>query len=182
MNSIVVTGNLCPNKDKGEQPILQNSKSGRPYVRFTLGVHRPLSTTAKTAGAVETDFIDCVAFNGQAEYLHNYKRKGDAIAVQGTLEVQDRTVQAVTADKGDLVKHNDGSPIMVNRRFSTVVCSSVEGVGIRPDHQAPQVAAAPRPNAQAPRVAPTATPPLETLSEAEQAGLFASVDEAFAGV
>lgn len=72
MNKICITGRAV---DRTE---LKSTQNGVSVCRITLAVKRPYTKDV-------TDFIECVAFRGQAEYLYKYTDKGDLIAVTGTL-------------------------------------------------------------------------------------------------
>ncbi len=65
-------------------PELKVTKSGKSVVSFTLAVKRPFSTG-------ETDFIDCVAWNKQAEIISKYISKGHIIGLQGHIEKRNYT-------------------------------------------------------------------------------------------
>lgn len=80
MNSIAITGNLCADPDMHE------TQSGAKVANFRLAVRRP--HVADT-----TDFISCVAWRHNAEYLCKYAHKGDRIAVSGCLTSRKYTAQ-----------------------------------------------------------------------------------------
>ena len=76
MNNIIITGNICHDlevKTSGETKILN----------FTVAVRRKFKNKN---GEFETDFIRCVAFNKQAEFITNYFKKGSPILIQGNLQ------------------------------------------------------------------------------------------------
>ena len=72
MNSINLVGRLTTN------PELKQTNSGKSVCSFTLAVSRPRVKDT-------TDFINVVAWNQSAEYLTNYGRKGNLVAVTGVL-------------------------------------------------------------------------------------------------
>lgn len=72
MNSINLVGRLTAD------PELKQTQSGKSVCSFTLAVNRPIVKDT-------TDFINCVAWNQSAEYLANYGRKGNLVAVTGVL-------------------------------------------------------------------------------------------------
>ena len=72
MNSINLVGRLC------SDPELKQTQSGKSVCSFTLAVSRPRVKDT-------TDFINCVVWNQSAEYLTNYGRKGNLVAVTGVL-------------------------------------------------------------------------------------------------
>ncbi len=76
MNNIIITGNICHDlevKTSGETKILN----------FTVAVRRKFKNKN---GEFETDFIRCVAFNKQVEFIINYFKKGSPILIQGNLQ------------------------------------------------------------------------------------------------
>ena len=72
MNSINLVGRLTAD------PELKTTQSGISVCTFSLAVNRPRVKDA-------TDFINCVAWRQSAEYLCNYGRKGNLVAVSGVL-------------------------------------------------------------------------------------------------
>lgn len=72
MNSINLVGRLTAD------PELKTTNSGKSVCSFTLAVSRPRVKDT-------TDFINLVAWNQSAEYLTNYGRKGNLVAVTGIL-------------------------------------------------------------------------------------------------
>ena len=72
MNSINLVGRLTTD------PELKQTQSGKSVCSFTLAVSRPRVKDT-------TDFINCVVWNQSAEYLTNYGRKGNLVAVTGVL-------------------------------------------------------------------------------------------------
>lgn len=72
MNSINLVGRLTAD------PELKQTQSGKSVCSFTLAVSRPRVKDT-------TDFINVVAWNQSAEYLTNYGRKGNLVAVTGVL-------------------------------------------------------------------------------------------------
>jgi len=70
MNSIIITGRLTA------KPELKYTASGKCLCQFSL---------ACTGMSADTDFIDCVVWNKQAENLCEYQEKGNLIGVAGRL-------------------------------------------------------------------------------------------------
>lgn len=71
MNQIILTGRLTRDAE------LRYTQSNKPVANFTLAVNR--------IGQEESDFINCVVWNGQAENLCKYQGKGSLILVSGSL-------------------------------------------------------------------------------------------------
>lgn len=72
MNKITLTGRLTSDIE------IRQTNSGLTVTSFTLAVKRPRDKDA-------TDFINCVAWRQQAEFLGRYFKKGDPLEVVGTL-------------------------------------------------------------------------------------------------
>ena len=73
-NLCVLKGRLCKN------PELSTTTSGMPVCRIRIAVPR----RDKQSGA---DFVTCVAFKSQAEFLNKYFSKGQEILIQGSLRI-----------------------------------------------------------------------------------------------
>ena len=99
MNRVVLVGRIT------RDPELRTSPSGVSFVAFSLAVNR---TVASSNGERETDFINCVVFNKQAENLARYIRKGGLLGDDG--KIQTRRYQAP-----------DGS----QRTATDVICDSI---------------------------------------------------------
>lgn len=74
MNLCVFKGRLC------KSPELSTASSGMSVCRIRIAVQR----RDKQSG---TDFVTCVAFKNQAEFLNKYFRKGQEILIQGNLRI-----------------------------------------------------------------------------------------------
>lgn len=61
------------------EPQLMETNNGIKVCRFTLAV-------SKKFDRKKADFIPCVAFNKQAEYVSGYAKKGMLVEVEGSLE------------------------------------------------------------------------------------------------
>jgi single-strand DNA-binding protein len=78
MNRIILMGRLT------RDPELRQTNSGTPVASFTVAVDRRGKEKA-------TDFIDCVAWQGTAEFVKKYFAKGQRICVEGRLQIRDWT-------------------------------------------------------------------------------------------
>ena len=67
-----------------DDPKLQKSVQDLPYVSFTLAVDR----SYKADGKRPTDFIPCIAWNHNAQFIHDYFAKGSMLMVEGRIEAQ----------------------------------------------------------------------------------------------
>ena len=99
LNKIFLMGRLT------RDPDLRKTKSGTPVASFSLAVDRDYKGQG---GERETDFIDCTAWRGTAEFVSNYFTKGRMAVVEGRLQVTD-------------YKDRDGN----SRRKWTVVADNV---------------------------------------------------------
>ena len=82
MNIIALTGNLCRDLE------LRVSQTGKKILENTIGVSKEKKNAQ---GEYESDFIKLVLFDGSAEYLSKYAKKGDKIEVVGKLRVDPYT-------------------------------------------------------------------------------------------
>lgn len=99
MNRVSLVGRIT------KDPELRTSPNNVSFVSFTIAINRPIPAAN---GEKVADFINCVAFNKQAENLARFIKKGGQIGVEGRLQTR---------------KFNapDGSP-----RYATeVVCDNV---------------------------------------------------------
>lgn len=96
MNSINITGNL------GKNPDLRYTGTGTPVCNFSVAVSRPHAKDT-------TDWISCVAWRHNAEYLGKYGKKGSRVAISGIL-----TCREFTDKDGD------------THKFCEVVCDTLE--------------------------------------------------------
>lgn len=79
LNSVVLIGRLTRDPEGKYTP------SGKAVALFRLAVDRG---TKDPNGQKETDFIDVVAWERQAEAAVNYGKKGRLVAVQGRLQIR----------------------------------------------------------------------------------------------
>lgn len=84
MNRVVLVGRLT------KDPELRTAGSGTLFVPFSLAINR---TFQSSTGERETDFINCVVFNRQAENLARYMKKGSLVGVEGRLQSNNYTAQ-----------------------------------------------------------------------------------------
>ena len=79
MNSVCLCGRLTTT------PELRYTQDERAYSKVTIAVDRGISKEDKEAGKQSADFVTCVFWNGNAETLTKYVKKGHQIAVLGAL-------------------------------------------------------------------------------------------------
>lgn len=109
MNIAVLIGRLTDN------PELRHTNSNVAVARFSIAVDRRY---VKSGEERQTDFINIVAWRQQAEFICNYFKKGQLIAIEGS--IQTRRYQ----DK-------DGN----NRTAFEVVANNVSFVGPKRDNE-----------------------------------------------
>lgn len=102
MNKVILIGRLT------KDPELRYTQSGTANATFTLAVNRRFTNQN---GEREADFINCVAWQKSAEFVANYFKKGQEMALEGRLQVrsydgndgQRRWVTEVIADQIEFV-------------------------------------------------------------------------------
>lgn len=99
MNRVILVGRIT------RDPELRTSPSNVSFAAFSIAVNR---TNVSANGEREADFINCVAFNKQAENLCRFIKKGGQIGVEGKLQTRRYTAQ-------------DGS----NRIATEVICDAI---------------------------------------------------------
>ena len=82
LNVAIIMGRLT------RDPELRRTSSGKPVASFTVAVDRDYAPDGQEK---ETDFIDCVAWNGTAEFVQKYFTKGSMIVVNGRLQLRNWT-------------------------------------------------------------------------------------------
>ena len=120
MNKVILVGNLT------RDPEYRTTPSGAAVCNFSIAVQRRF---ANQQGVREADFINCVAWRQQADFVHRFFTKGRKIGVVGS--IQTRTYDA-----------QDGS----KRYVTEVLAENVEFLSPasqREDAPAPQPSAAP---------------------------------------
>ena len=79
MNKVFLIGRITKDVE------LRHSQKGVANVSFTLAVDRQFKDVN---GEKLTDFINCVAWNKQAEFLAKYVIKGNMLAIDGRLQTR----------------------------------------------------------------------------------------------
>jgi single-strand DNA-binding protein len=110
MNKVILIGRLV------KDPEVKTTQSQIAFCGFTIAVDRKF----KTNGEEQADFISCVAWRQQAEFLGKYFQKGSRVAVIGNL-------QSRTYDDAN------GKKIYVTE----VVCDEIEFVDSKSEHSEP---------------------------------------------
>ena len=83
MNKIVLLGRLT------KDPEIRYSQGAEPIciAKYTVAVNRRF----KKEGEQEADFINCVTFRKDAEFMERFFKKGMAICLSGSLQIQQYT-------------------------------------------------------------------------------------------
>ena len=99
MNNIMLVGRLA------SEPSIEELESGKKVCKMNLAVNRSYKNAE---GIYETDFIDCILWDGLASNLAEYCHKGDVVGVRGRLET-------------NLVEQEDGT----NKKYTNVIAEKV---------------------------------------------------------
>ena len=104
-NKVILIGNMVAD------PELKVSTSGVSVCSFSIGVNRKMAKNG------ECDFITCVAWRQQAEFVSKYFKKGNPILVCGQLQTRTwtdkqgnkRTTVEVVVDEVSFVGNKENS-------------------------------------------------------------------------
>ena len=97
MNSVNLTGRIT------KDPELTTAKDNSSYLFFCLAV----DGGKDKEGNKYTDFIDCIAYKSQAEYIAKYIKKGAMLGISGRLHVSSREDSEGNKTKSIIVKVNN---------------------------------------------------------------------------
>ena len=111
MNKVILIGRIT------KDPEIKYTPSGNAFMVFALAVDRGYKDET---GNTPTDFISCVAWRQQAEFIANYIKKGYLIAISGALQV--RSYQAQNGE---------------NRIITEVVLDDVKNLTPKPKEEKP---------------------------------------------
>ena len=79
MNKAILIGRITKDLE------LRNTQGGTAVTNFGLAVQRRFKGQS---GEYETDFINCIAWKGTAEFLAKHFHKGDMIAIVGNIQTR----------------------------------------------------------------------------------------------
>ena len=88
MNNLMLVGRIAQDIE------VKTSPTGKEVTTISVAVNRSFKNMD---GTYDTDFIDCVLWDGLAKNIHEYCHKGDIIGIRGRLQTN-------TYEKDD-VKH-----------------------------------------------------------------------------
>jgi len=83
MNKVILMGRLT------RDPEVRYSNAAEPMAiaRFSLAIDRRISRERKDRGDQSVDFINCVAFGRNGEFVERFFRKGQMVSVVGRLQI-----------------------------------------------------------------------------------------------
>ena len=79
-NKVILAGRLTAD------PELRQTSQGTPVTSFTIAVNRAYSRSSENQQTA--DFIGCVAWRSNAEFITKYFRKGSSICVCGSIQTR----------------------------------------------------------------------------------------------
>ena len=102
MNKAIIVGNIV------REPDYRTTTKGTPVCSFTIAVQRRYKNPN---GEYDADYIGCVAWGNQADFVHKHFIKGQAIGVTGNLQTRNyddkngikRYVTEVIVDEIDFI-------------------------------------------------------------------------------
>ena len=77
VNSVMLVGRLAQDID------VKKLESGKEVTRVSLAVNRSFKNPD---GVYDTDFFDCILWEGLAKNAYEYCKKGDTVGVRGRLQ------------------------------------------------------------------------------------------------
>ena len=115
MNKVLLTGRIT------KDPEVRYTTSGIPSVQFTLAVDRGLRDAN---GNRQADFISCVVWRQQADFLSRYIKKGYLLAIEGRIQTRNyqgqdgqmRYVTEVIVDQLENLQPRDNTQGMPNQQ------------------------------------------------------------------
>jgi single-strand DNA-binding protein len=107
MNKAILMGRLT------RDPEMRTTTSQIPVCTFTVAIDRRFKNAS---GEREADFINCVAWRQQAEFISKFFSKGNKIAVIGSIQTRNwddndgnkRTATEVIIDEAHFVESKSG--------------------------------------------------------------------------
>lgn len=107
MNKAILIGRLTAD------PVTSTTPTGVAVSRFSLAIDRPYKSAN---GEKQTDFINCIAWRSQADFMSKYFHKGDPCVVVGSIQTrnyekdgQKKYITEVVADNIEFVPRNSGN-------------------------------------------------------------------------
>lgn len=123
LNTVILMGRLTAD------PELRTTNTNLSVLSFTVAVDRSYQSQGQER---QTDFINCVAWRQNADFISKYFRKGQMIAIEGS--IQTRSYEDKNGNKRTAFE------VIVNRAS---FCGSKSETGAAPADRYPAPAAAP---------------------------------------
>lgn len=117
INHVVLVGRLTKDID------LRKTSANASVCNFTLAVDRRFQSQQQ--GAQTADFINCIAWRQQADFLSNYAGKGTIVSVEGRIQTRNYEGQNGRVYVTEVVA--DSVQIISNRNASTNTTYSQPG-------------------------------------------------------
>ena len=86
LNQIVLVGRLVEDLE------IKENENGKKVAYITLAVQRAFKNVD---GVYETDFIECILWQGIAQSTSEYCKKGDLIGVKGRIQSNNKKIEIV---------------------------------------------------------------------------------------
>lgn len=127
MNNVNLTGRIT------KDPELRYTPNQKAYIMFTIAVDRGYKDAQ---GNKMSDFIPCVAWNSQAEFIGKYVKKGNLIEITGT--IQSRSYQTQQGDNRSIIEVVLDSVSNLTPKPKEEVPAPQEPSTFKPQYQTPQ--------------------------------------------
>ena len=126
MNKVILSGRICSDLE------LKNSPSGASVCSFRIAVNRRFKNAE---GNYDADFISCVAWRSNADFISKYFKKGEPVEIVGSLQTrsyekdgQTVYVTEVVLDEAGFVLSNKKADGQSNTNtFDTAISPLPEG-------------------------------------------------------
>ena len=102
MNKVILVGRLT----RDVEVRYSQGDNSMAIARFTLAVDRRLRRDSNRGDNQTADFISCVAFRQQAEFLERYGRKGTTFILEGRIQTGSYNKDGQTVYTTDVVTEN----------------------------------------------------------------------------
>ena len=86
-NKVILGGRLTAD------PELKTTTNGNVVTSFSIAVTRRFAKSSDGQSNQQSDFINCVAWRQQAEFITRYFKKGSSICITGSLQTRTWTDQ-----------------------------------------------------------------------------------------
>ena len=106
MNKVLITGRIT------RDPEIRYTQSGMSSLRFSVAVDRNVARDAN--GNRQADFINCVAFSQQADFISRYVHKGNMLCIEGRIQTIEKMLEHVSIiTKQDTDKVSLGTTVSI---------------------------------------------------------------------